>query len=150
MDDALGVGGFQRLADLNAQVQDEIDLERLALDALRQRLPLHQLHHDERLSLVLPDLMNGADVRMVECRSRAGFAEEPIQRGLVPGGLLGEELEGDRAVQDRILRSVDDPHPPAAKPVHDAIMRDVLADQSDLREGRLRTSSIYPTRLVRN
>jgi len=97
------VGGYQRPGDLDPQIQDEVEPERLSLESLAERLSLHQLHDDERLTLVFPDLVNRADVRMVEGRRRAGFAKEPIERRLVPDGLLGKELERDRAVQDRVL-----------------------------------------------
>src|SRR5580692_1667319 len=36
------------------------------LDPLAESLPLEQLHHDERLALMFPEFVDGADVRMIE------------------------------------------------------------------------------------
>jgi hypothetical protein len=46
---------------------------------------------------VLSNLVNRADVRMVESRSGAGFALETLQGLTVGSQLLGQELDGDVA-----------------------------------------------------
>jgi hypothetical protein len=61
------VWGFQRIGNLNAQIKLRPGLERPALDALSEGPPFEKLHHNERLALVLSDLVKCADVRVVEC-----------------------------------------------------------------------------------
>jgi hypothetical protein len=39
-----------------------------------QRLTVEQLHDDEMLLLVIANVVNRADVRVVECRLRSGFS----------------------------------------------------------------------------
>ncbi|HEV8523761.1 MAG TPA: hypothetical protein VGQ71_04625 [Terriglobales bacterium] len=56
-------------------------LERLALNGVLQRLALHQLHSDEGLAVVLADVMNGADVRMVEGGGGRRLALETLRYG---------------------------------------------------------------------
>ncbi len=49
-------------------------------DAVLQRLALQKLHDDEGLAFVLTNLMNGADIGMVERGGGAGLALETLQR----------------------------------------------------------------------
>jgi hypothetical protein len=52
-------------------------------------IPLEHLHRDEDLSLVLADLMDGADVGMIERGRRARLAADPFHRRRVLGQRLG-------------------------------------------------------------
>ncbi len=58
---------------------------RPACQLLLERLPLHQLHHDERLAGVLVDVVDRADVGMIERRGGLSFALEPFEGGAVVG-----------------------------------------------------------------
>ncbi len=42
---------------------------------------------------------------------RLGFLQEPLLGRLVAGQVRREELDGDLALQARVLSGVDDPHP---------------------------------------
>ena len=57
--------------------------QRPAPQALGQRLALQQLHGDEQLAAVLADLVELADVRMVDAGRGPGLAPEALARGLV-------------------------------------------------------------------
>jgi hypothetical protein len=48
-------------------------------DAVLQRQAIQELHHDEGLAFVLSNLVDGADVGMVEGGSCTGFAAETFQ-----------------------------------------------------------------------
>ena len=63
------------------------------------------------LPLVLPDVVDRADVGVVEGRGGAGFALEPFDRVRVAGRLRGQELERDAAAQAPVFGLVDDTHP---------------------------------------
>src|SRR6516225_10728008 len=80
VDDARSVGGIEGVGDLYAKRQYLLDLQRLATDAVFERHAVKELHDDEGLTVVLPDLMDGADVRMVQCRRSTSFAPEALQR----------------------------------------------------------------------
>src|SRR5208337_4105601 len=84
MHDALAVRGVERISDLNRQVEQRIDLKRLGFNAMLEGLPLQKLHHDEGLAFVLADFENGANVRVVERRSRARLALEALERLGIP------------------------------------------------------------------
>ncbi len=73
---------------------------------------------------MLADLVDRADVRMIERRRRAGLAMEALHRAVVAGEILRQELERDVPAETQVLGVVDDAHSPAAKFAEDAIVRD--------------------------
>ena len=89
MDDPLAVRSVQRGSHLHRDLHRLIGSHRSLLDAIGQRRPLDQLHHQ----IVGPDVVERADVRMVERGDGARFALEAI------GKSLGGHLEGDIAPQ---------------------------------------------------
>ena len=125
----LEVGGVERVGDLDAEVEDLIQLERLALDAVLERFAFQELHGDEVLALVFPDLVDGANIRMVQSRGSARLALEARQRLLVAGHFLGQELERHHAAELGVLGLVNHAHAPAAQLADDAIVGNRPADQ---------------------
>lgn len=78
--------------EIGAQVADA------AGNPVLERLPLEQLHGDERLLVGLVDLANRADVGMVQGGRGARFALEAGQRLLVVDG-VGRTLQGDQGAR---------------------------------------------------
>src|SRR5215469_8610193 len=66
MDDALGVRGIEAVGDLDADLQKFGNLERLANDTMFQSLAFEKLHSNEWPSLVLANIVNRANVRMIQ------------------------------------------------------------------------------------
>jgi hypothetical protein len=128
MDDPLGVGGVQRIRELDPELQQFLRLEGLPGDAVLQRLPLQQLHADEGLALVLVDVVDGADVRVIQGGRGPGFTPEPFEGDLVAKELLGQELQCDGSVETGVLGLVDDTHASATELLEDAVVGDGLAD----------------------
>ena len=81
MDDAFGVRGVERIGDLYAEIENFVDRASgpVAMRCL-QRLAFKQLHGDEGLAFVLVDLVNGADVGMIQGGGRARFTLEALER----------------------------------------------------------------------
>ncbi len=132
------MGGLEPVRDLGGQVEQPLHPDRAALDEVLERLALQQLHDDEGLALVLPDLVDRADVRVVEGGGGPGLAQEPVERGAVAGGLGGEELQGDGSVEDAVVCPVDDAHTAATELLDDPVVRDVLSDHLASPGGRHR------------
>src|SRR5271170_2523521 len=66
VDDARSMGGIKRVGDLDAKRQYLLDLQRLATDAVFERRAFQILHRNKRLTILLPDFVDSADVRMVQ------------------------------------------------------------------------------------
>src|SRR5262245_9310045 len=73
MNDLLLMRGVERVCDLDCQLQQVGDRGRFAGNALLQHAAFEELHRDEASVLVLADVVDRADVLMVEGGSRARF-----------------------------------------------------------------------------
>ena len=80
-----------------------------------QGLAVEKLHGDEGLAIFFADVVNGADVGMVQCGSGLGFALKAGERLRVAGNFIGKELEGDETMKPRVFGFVDDAHAAAAQ-----------------------------------
>ena len=118
---------------------------------LEHGLPLEQLHRDERLAIVLFDLVNGADVGMIQGGGGLGFALQQAQRRRGVGQLLRQELERHPPAELEILGLIHHAHAPAADHRHDAVVGHLLPDQSrwfgyrlGCRSSRRRSPRLHP------
>ena len=93
-----------------AIVSASIERQRPLLQPIGQRLAFQVLHHEERRAVVLADVVERADVRMIELRDRARFAVEPLAELRVGGEALGQDLDRDGAIEARVARLVDLAH----------------------------------------
>ena len=110
MNDALAVRGGERSADLRPRLRDLARRHRPARQALRERLPVEQLHDGVGDPPSLSEIVKRQDVGMRQRRDRARLALEPRQRRRVHRDLLRQHLDRDLAPQPRVLRLVDLPH----------------------------------------
>ena len=74
------------------------------------------------------NLVDGADVGMVQGGGGAGLTLEALERLRVLGYFVGQKLEGDKAAELDVLGFVDHTHPAAAELLDNAVVRDGLAD----------------------
>src|SRR5687768_8046945 len=84
-------------------------------------MSLEQLHHEERIALVIADVVYGADVRMGEGRDAAGFALEAFPADRIAAQLGVEQLDGHRAAQPSIAHPIDVTHSAGAQRAEDFI-----------------------------
>ena len=82
------------------------------------------------LPVVLVDVVDRADVGVLERGGRAGLALEPLERLRVARQLLGQELQRDAAAELQVLGLVDDAHAAAAELREDPVVGDRLADHA--------------------
>src|SRR5439155_26509313 len=74
MYDTLRMCGVERVGNLNSQREQRLQFQRLAADHVLQRLPIQELHGDERLPILLSDVKDHAVIGMVQSRRRLRLA----------------------------------------------------------------------------
>ena len=93
-----------------------------------QRCTLQILHGDERLPVLFANVINRANVGVIQRGRRLRFTLEAAQGLRIAGNLIGQELQCDKTVQPRIFRLEDDAHTAAPEFLDDAVVRDGLSD----------------------
>ena len=76
VDNALGVGGIERVSYFNRQIEYGVDVQRPMSDGVLQRLAVEVLQNDEGPAAFFAYVINRADVGMIERRGSFGFALE--------------------------------------------------------------------------
>ncbi len=134
MDDARAVGLVERVRDLDADPERLLLRQGALLQPVGERLAFEVLHHQVVDAVLLADVVEGADVGMVEGGGGAGLTLEARAAVGVLGEVRGQDLDGDGAVQARVARAVDLAHPARAKGREDLV-------GTEARSGRERHSA---------
>ena len=129
MNDAFRVRGVQGIRDLDGQREQQLSVQRATRDPVLQGYAIEVLHCDECLTILLANVVDRADVGMVERGSSLSLPLEAAQGLWVAGYLIRQKLQSDETVQPSVLSLVDHTHPATTQLLHNAIMRDGLADQ---------------------
>src|ERR1700730_40471 len=93
-----------------------------------QSLAIQELHGDERLAALLANVVNRADVGMVESRRGLRFTLKTGKSLGVFGDFIWQELQCHETMQSGVLSLIDHTHPAAPELLHDAVVRNGLAD----------------------
>ena len=93
-----------------------------------QSLAIQELHGDERLTILLADVVNRADIGVIESRCSLRLTLKTGESLGVFGYLVGQEFERDKAMEPGVLGFVHHPHATTAQLLYDPIVRDGLAD----------------------
>ena len=123
----MGVRRVQRVSNLHRDVDHRAERQRFAVDLLLEGLSFEQFHRDELRPLELVDLVDGADVRVIQRRSGARLAQKAIDGLLIAGAMVRQKLERHRTGKLDVLGLVDDAHPPGADGLEHTVVRDDLA-----------------------
>src|SRR5277367_2488401 len=94
------------------------------------RAPSSNSIYDVRSSLMLPNVVNCANIRVIQCRSGFRLAAESLRSLRVFCKFFGQELEGDKTIQPDVLGFVNDSHSTVTQFLNDAIMRNGLVNHS--------------------
>jgi hypothetical protein len=128
MNNPFAVSGIEGISNFNGQREDGLDLHWPPGNAMLQSKAVQKLHGDEGLAILLADIVNRANVRMVQGGRGLGLALKTGKRLRVAGNFLWQKLEGHKTVQPRVLGFVNHAHAAAAKLFYDAVVRNGLAD----------------------
>jgi hypothetical protein len=125
-----GVRNLQRVGDLDADRHDALGRQRRDGGEPIERRPFQVLQDDEVAAILLADIVDGTDIRVVQPRGGAGFTLQPLDRLRIPGDLIGQQLDCDEPPEARVLGLVDDAHTAASERLEHEIMREPLADHA--------------------
>ena len=96
-------------------------------DALAQRLAVDEFRDQESRAVVIADLVNREDVRVVERRRRPRLVQKTAQSLRIAAQLRPQYLERDRSPERRIDGLVDLAHPAGAEEAEDLVTADSAA-----------------------
>ena len=129
VDDAGLMRAGQPARDLQGDADRLGRRQRATLEALLERLAVAIGHREKHPAVGrFLDVVNRADVDVIDRRGRARFLKEASLRVGVAHELRREELERHEAAKPEVLGLVDHTHPAGADLGDDAIVRDGLAD----------------------
>jgi hypothetical protein len=94
-----------------------------------QRHAVQKLHGDERFAMLVVNLIDCADIGMIQRRGSLGFALKAAECLRVFGYVIGQELDGNKPAKLDIFGFVDHTHAAATELLDDAVVRDGLAMQ---------------------
>ncbi len=126
MRDALPVRLVERVRDLDGDLERLIERERPLFQPLGQCLPVEVLHDQEVDPVLAADVMEGANVGVVQAGDGLRLALEPLLQIRVRGDMLGEDLDGDGSIESRVSRFVHFPHAARADGVDDLVRAEPL------------------------
>ena len=101
---------LERFGDLDGDRQRFFDRHRAAAQPLGQRLPFHQLHHQEVTAVGMLESEQGCDAVVVKRREHLRFAFEAADALLVRGELVEDHFDGNGASEFRVPRPIDRAH----------------------------------------
>ena len=93
-----------------------------------QSLPVQKLHGNKRLRVLLSDIVDRANVRVIESRGRLCLALKSFERVAVVRQPVWEEFQRNEAVKARVFGLVHHTHP-AAELLNNAVVRNCAANQ---------------------
>ncbi len=121
MDDSLPVCFVKGFSNLQRVRQGVLDL--LDRNLVFQRGAIDEFHNDKLLVVFFLDVVDRADIRMIQRRSGFCFLEEPRLFRFVGSKMMGEKLHRNEPIQFRILSLVNDTHAPLTQLFENLIMR---------------------------
>jgi len=127
MRDALQVCLVERVGDLCSDLQCLIERERTFFDPRGERLALEMRHHQVMSAIDAADVVDAADVRMVQSRDGARLALETGSQIGIAGDLGRQDLDRDRPIEPRVACAVDFTHPARADQRDDVVRAETAA-----------------------
>src|SRR6266496_2544052 len=128
MDNALGMSGVEGLSNFNSHAQHGFELQRATGDHVLQRDPIQIFHDDVGFTVLLADIVDGANIGMVQGRSSLGFATKTGERLGVASDFFRKEFERNKTVEARVFGLVHHAHAAATQLFDYFVMGNALAD----------------------
>ena len=111
MHHTLVVGLIERIRNLDRMANRRLDRQRSLLEPIGERLAFDVLHDEEVDATLAADVVERADVRMVQTGNRTGFPLEALAGVWVAGHIRRQDFDRNGAVEASVSRLVDLSHP---------------------------------------
>ena len=125
---ALAMGRIERFGNLNSQPEHLFQFQRTARDQVLEGDAVQIFHDDVGLAVQLADVMDGADIWMVQRRCSLGLAAKAGQRLWIASNFFRKEFERNKPMQTGVFGLIDDTHAAAAELFNNFVVGNVLAD----------------------
>lgn len=129
MDDPLAVSFVERIGNLDRACQGFAKRKRAFRQPYGKGLAVDELHHEKVNPVIVPDVMDGADIWMVERRHGARFPLEPRTTLRIIHPLGGQHFYRDFPAEARIESLIDLSHPACPDRLRNAIRAKLAADK---------------------
>ena len=110
MDDPCPMRPIERVGDLNRHRERLRERHWASLESRFERLAFEILHDEVRRAPLFANVIQRADVRVVELRDGTGFAVEPFAKFPIGGERDGQHFDRNDAIEPRVARFVDLAH----------------------------------------
>src|SRR4029077_15659402 len=130
MNNAPGMSRIESLGNVDCNLEQLVRGKIFAQNTLPQRRAFQELHHNEVLPVLMADLVDRADVLMIERRGGASLPLEAFQRRGIGAEISWKKLKRYVAAERFVFSLIDDAHATRTQFSDDAIVRDGLADHS--------------------
>ena len=110
MRDAFAVSLVQRVGNLDGVLQHLLHRQRTFLQPLRERLAFEIFHHQKINSVLMADVVEGADVRMIQAGDRFCFALESLAQFGTISKMRRQNFDGDDSIEAGIAGFVNFAH----------------------------------------
>ena len=101
------MGFVEGVRSLDRRLERLVERQRPFLQPMGQRFAFEVLHDEERRAVLLADIKQRANVRVIKPRDRASFTVEALAELRIAGEALGQDLDRDGAIEPRVARLVD-------------------------------------------
>jgi hypothetical protein len=129
MDDTFGVSGVECVGDVERDGKHRFQVHGASVDRVLESFALEALHSDEGVATVFANVVNGANVGMIQSGSSFSLASKTLESLRIVRDVLRQKFQGNEAIEPRVLGFVNHTHTTAAKFFYNAVMRYSLAFQ---------------------
>jgi hypothetical protein len=118
---------FQPMADFSCIFQYLLDRERSLIQTVGEGFAFQVFHNQKIDAVLMTDIVERADVRMVQGRNRTCFAFKPLLCVRIGRKMCRKDLNRDRALQPRITSAIHFAHAAGAERRDDLIWPEFVA-----------------------
>ena len=110
VNNAFRMGSVEGVGDLDTQLEKSFHIHRATRNLMFQCQTIKKFHDEKPLAVMVGDLVDRTNVRMIQSGCCSGFPPEAFQRLWVFRDIVREKLDGHESTEHGVLGFVDDSH----------------------------------------